>query len=114
MSDLEMMVYFFRFQPMKGNSAAAFLVKTKDKTNEKEELFLIRNHLGEVQGNNGRSQKKSVCFWESFPKCVNQPTHPGHPPQGFVRFGTTKGEIRVKKAIFGLSWGGLDLVWDLP
>ena len=79
MSDLEMMVYF-RFQPMKGNSAAAVLVKTMDKTNEKEKLFLIRNHLGEVQGNNGRSQKKSVCFWESFPKCVNQPTHP---PQGF-------------------------------
>ena len=93
-----MMVYFFRFQPMKGNSAAAFLVKTKDKTNEKEELFLIRNHLGEVQGNNGRSQKKSVCFWESFPKCVNQPTH----PRIFVRFGKRKGEIRVQKANF---WG---------
>ena len=67
MSDLEMMVYFFRFQPMKGNSAAAFLVKTKDKTNEKEELFLIRNHLGEVQGNNGRSQKNPFVFGKVFP-----------------------------------------------
>ena len=57
-----MMVYFFRFQPMKGNSAAAVLVKTKDKTNEKEELFLI-----EVQGNNGRSQKNPFVFGKVFP-----------------------------------------------
>ena len=95
-----MMVYFFRFQPMKGNSAAAFLVKTKDKTNEKEELFLIRNHLGEVQGNNGRSQKKSVCFWESFPKCVNQPTHPGHPTQGFCEIWENERWILGKKGDF--------------
>ena len=39
---------------------------------------------------------------ESFPKCVNPPTH----PRVFVRFGKTKGEIRVKKAIFGVIWGG--------
>ena len=32
-------------------------------------------------------------FWESFPKCVNQTTH----PRVFVRFGKTKGEIQVKK-----------------
>ena len=31
-----------------------------------------------------------------------------------MRFGTTKGKIRVKKAIFGVIWGSLDLVWDLP
>ena len=35
---------------------------------------------------------KKRFFLESFPKCVNPPTH----PRAFVRFGKTKGEIGVK------------------
>ena len=35
--------------------------------------------------------KKMYFFWEISPKCVYPPTH----PRVFVRFGRTKGEIRV-------------------
>ena len=35
-------------------------------------------------------------FWDNFPKYLNTPTH----PKVFVRFGNTKGEIRVKKGDF--------------
>ena len=44
--------------------------------------------------------KKNVFFWEISPKCVYPPTH----PRVFVRFGRTKGEIRVEKEDF---WGNL-------
>ena len=38
-----------------------------------------------------------LCFFlESFPKCVNPPTH----PRVFVRFRKTKGEVRAKKGDF--------------
>ena len=49
------------------------------------------------------------CFdLESFPKSVNPPTH----PRVFVRFGNTKGEIRVKKGDFPVIWIFLG-VWTL-
>ena len=47
-----------------------------------------------------KNVKKRV-FLESFPKCLNPPTHPG----AFVRFGKTKGEIRVKNDTQGFLNG---------
>ena len=52
--------------------------------------------------------KKTFFFWEISPKSVYPPTH----PRVFVRFGSTKGEIRVKKGDFRGDLGGLDLVWE--
>ena len=40
--------------------------------------------------------KKKALVLESFSKSVNTPTH----PRVLVRFGNTKGEIRVKKGEF--------------
>ena len=40
-------------------------------------------------------------FGEKLPKSLNPPTH----PRVFVRYGDTKGEIRVKKKD-GVIWGG--------
>ena len=51
-------------------------------------------------------QNKTVFLGgESFPKSVYPLTH----PRVFVRFGKTKGEIWVEKAIFGVIWG----VWGV-
>ena len=50
-----------------------------------------------------KGRRKKTFFLESFPKCVNPPTH----PRIFVRFGKTKGEIRVKNCgMIWLFWGG--------
>ena len=58
-----------------------------------------------------REGVQKTFFFEIFPKCVYPSTH----PRVFVRFGKTKGEIRVENAIFG-GFGrvlrGLDLVWE--
>ena len=55
--------------------------------------------------------KKNV-FWGDSPKSVHPPTH----PKFFVRFGRTKGEIRVEKGNFWGDFGrflrGFDLVWE--
>ena len=48
------------------------------------------------------AKKKTVFFWEISPKSVYPPTH----PRVFVRFGSTKGEIRVKKGDFRGNLGG--------
>ena len=39
-----------------------------------------------------KKRKENVFFWEISPKSVYPPNH----PRGFVRFGSTKGEIQVK------------------
>ena len=46
-------------------------------------------YLGKV------SKKKNFFGGKGFPMCEHT-----HPPQGFVRFGKTKDEIRVKKDDF--------------
>ena len=51
-------------------------------------ITLIKRLLGEPPQKN--------VFWECSPKSVYPPTH----PRVFVRFGRTKGEIRVKKRRF--------------
>ena len=50
----------------------------------------------------GLPKKKTFFFWEISPKSVYPPTH----PRVFVRFGSTKGEIRVKKGDFRGDLGG--------
>ena len=59
-------------------------------------------------------KKNPFVFGKVFPNVWTNPPTLATQPRVFVRFGTTKGEIRVKKAIFGVIWGSLDLVWDLP
>ena len=54
----------------------------------------------------GSNQEEKAFFFLSFPKCGKPPTH----PRGFMRFGNTKGEIRVNKGDFRGDLGGLDLV----
>ena len=49
-----------------------------------------------------RFRKKTVFFWDIFPKSVYPPTH----PRVFVRFGKTKGEIWVEKGDFRGNLGG--------
>ena len=46
--------------------------------------------------------KKKRFFWEISPKSVYPPTH----PRVFVRFGRSKGEIRVEKGDFRGDLGG--------
>ena len=56
----------------------------------------------------GSRPKKRVYLGKFSQMC-----EPTHPPRVIVRFGKTKGEIRVEKGDF---WGilrGLDLVWEL-
>ena len=67
-------------------------------------LFTVSN-----QSMAGKSSKMSGFIWESFPKCVNPPTH----PRVFVRFGKTKGELRVKKGVFRGDFEELLGVWTL-
>ena len=50
----------------------------------------------------GGLPKKTGFFWEISPKSVYPPTH----PRVFVRFGRTKGEIRVEKGDFRGNLGG--------
>ena len=55
------------------------------------------------------SCQKNPFFWDIFPKSVYPPTH----PRVFVRFGRTKGEIRVEKGDFRGNLGGFWGVWTL-
>ena len=50
----------------------------------------------------GSCQKKTVFFWDIFPKSV----YPLNHPRVFVRFGKTKGEIWVGKGDFRGNLGG--------
>ena len=50
----------------------------------------------------GGLPKKTMFFWDIFPKSVYPPTH----PRVFVRFGKTKGEIWVEKGDFRGNLGG--------
>ena len=62
----------------------------------------VADYPNKVQTTKGSCQKKTVFFWEISPKSVYPPTH----PRVFVRFGSTKGEIRVKKGDFRGDLGG--------